>query len=444
MTPSSMIAAANLVVANAVRTRQLHGIYDTDNNRTSQHQIVCFSARRPLGKARGVSGQTAWYSWLMILRGIHAAILVVAIATSPSLQSPAWAWGSEGHRVIALIAADRLSIAARAEVSDLLGGDARTSMDEASTWADEIRSGRPETRPWHYVNIEISTSGYDAARDCRGEDCVVAQVGKDVRILADHQLAKPVRAEALRFLIHFVGDLHQPLHCADNHDRGGNDVRVVAGGEETNLHAVWDSDVVAALGQNPDQVASLLKAQITDDQVKAWSRGSSADWANESFEAAKRDIYSALAGEGATTAPIILPRDYAAGERSVAAAQLEKAAVRLAALLNRALAAPASPVVAETVAPPDASSYVGQTVTIKGIVDGVHTASRSGVTFIDMGGQYPNNSFTGVIFREDTAKFPSVGSLSGKVVEITGRVRLYKGKPEIILKAAGQLRGDQK
>jgi hypothetical protein len=294
------------------------------------------------------------------------------------------------------------------------------------------------------VNIEISTNGYDAARDCRGEDCVVAQVGKDVRILADHQLAKPVRAEALRFLIHFVGDLHQPLHCADNHDRGGNDVRVVIGGEETNLHAVWDSDVVAALSQNPDRVASLLEAQITDDQVKAWSRGSPADWANESFGIAKQDIYSALAGEGATTAPIILPRDYAAGERSVAAAQLEKAGVRLAALLNHALAAPAGPVVAKTVAPADASSYVGQTVTIKGIVDGVHTASRSGVTFIDMGGQYPHNAFTGVIFREDTAKFSSVGSLSGKVVEITGRVRLYKGKPEIILKAASQLRVDQK
>jgi hypothetical protein len=144
----------------------------------------------------------------MILRKMHAAILIVAIATSPSLQSPAWAWGNVGHRVIALIAADKLSTAARAEVSDLLGDDARHGMEEVSTWADEIQPDRAETRPWHYVNIEISTNGYDAARDCSGGNCVVAQVGKDQRILADQQLAKPVRAEALRFLIHFVGDLH--------------------------------------------------------------------------------------------------------------------------------------------------------------------------------------------------------------------------------------------
>lgn len=378
----------------------------------------------------------------MIPRRINAVIWAVVVATSPMLPSAAWAWGSEGHRVVALIAADKLTPAARAEVSDLLGGDVRTSMEEVSTWADQIRRERADTRQWHYVNIEISTNRYDATTDCGGGVCVVAQVGKDERILADHQLAKPVRAEALRFLIHFVADLHQPLHCADNHDRGGNDVRVVIGDEETNLHAVWDSDVVVALGQNPDRVASFLEAQITGDEVKAWSRGSPADWANESFGIAKRDIYSTLRGEGATTAPIILPRDYAVRERSVAATQLEKAGVRLAALLNRALAAPASPIVAETVAPGGASSYVGQTVTIKGIVDGVHTASRSGVTFIDMGGQYPNNAFTGVIFHEDAGKFPSVGSLSGKVVEIRGRVRLYKGKPEIILRAVGQLKAE--
>jgi hypothetical protein len=371
-----------------------------------------------------------------------AAVLFLwlsTIATSVWLPSAAWAWGSEGHRVVALIAAGRLTPAARVALSGLLGGDVRRRMVEESTWADEIRPDRREIGPWHYVNIEISTHGYDPESNCRGGDCIVAQVDKDERVLADNHLAKAVRAEALRFLIHFVGDLHQPLHCADNHDRGGNDVRVLVGGEKTNLHAVWDTNVVAALGPNPDQVAAVLGAQITVAEGKAWVRGSSAAWANESFGIAKRAIYSALAGQGGTAVPIILPRDYAAQERSVAAVQLEKAGVRLAAVLNSALAAPSS-ALAETVAPSAASSHVGLTVTVKGTVDDVHTASRSGVTFIDLGGRYPNNAFTAVIFSQDAGKFPDVGSLRGRTVEITGRVRLYKRKPEIILRAASQLK----
>lgn len=370
-----------------------------------------------------------------------AVIGLLALSTLALLPSGAWAWGGEGHRIIALIAADRLTPAARAEVSALLGGDARASMEEVSTWADEIRRDRPETGPWHYVNIEISANGYDAARDCPAGDCVVAQVQKDEGIIADHRLAKPVRAEALRFLIHFVGDLHQPLHCADNHDRGGNEVRVLVGAEETNLHAVWDTNVVAALGQNPDQVASGLAAQIGPGDETAWRRGSPADWANECFGIAKRTIYSTLHGEGGTAAPIVLPPDYAARERSVTSVQLEKAGVRLAALLNTALGSAVHSAAAQTIAPDAASSHLGETATVKGAVADVHV-TRSGVTFIDIGGRYPHNAFTAVIFSEDAGKFPDVNALSGRLVEITGLVRLYKGKPEIILRSASQLKAE--
>ena len=202
---------------------------------------------------------------------IKTTVGFLALAASALAPSSVCAWGNEGHQIIALIAADRLTPAARSEVADLLGGDARNSMDSASMWADYIRLTRPETAPWHYVNIEIAAGGYNAATDCPAENCVVAQVEKDARIIADHQLAKPVRAEALRFLIHFVGDLHQPLHCADNRDRGGNEVGVLIGAEQTNLHAVWDTDVVAALGQDPSQTASALEAQMTPKDEAFWS-----------------------------------------------------------------------------------------------------------------------------------------------------------------------------
>ena len=178
-------------------------------------------------------------------------IAIATIAAAVLMPSPAWAWGNEGHEVVALIAASELSPVAKAKVEQLLGGDAANSMADVSTWADKIRRDRPETGPWHYVDIEITYAGYDASRDCPNDACVVAQVQKDAIIVGDRTLTQPVRAEALRFLIHFVGDLHHPLHATDNHDRGGNEVRVVLSGKRKNLHAVWDTDVVEAATGKP-------------------------------------------------------------------------------------------------------------------------------------------------------------------------------------------------
>ena len=123
-----------------------------------------------------------------------ATIGFLALAVSALAPSAILAWGNEGHQVIALIADDRLTPAARSEVADLLGGDAHDSMENASIWADYIRLTRPETAPWHYVNIEIAASGYSAATDCPADNCVVAQVLKATRIVADHQLLQPIRA----------------------------------------------------------------------------------------------------------------------------------------------------------------------------------------------------------------------------------------------------------
>ena len=401
------------------------------------------------------------------------AVLAVSILCASVLgPSTAWAWGHEGHRIVALIAADRLTPAAHSGVADLLGPDVRGAMEGVSTWADEIRGARPETQRWHFVNIEISADGYDPARDCPEADCVVAQIGRDERVVADTRLPRPVRAEALRFLIHFVGDIHQPLHCADHHDRGGNAVRVFIGGEETNLHAVWDTRVVAALGDDPAAVSADLEARITPRAAHAWSRGGPGDWANESFAIAKRAIYGPLHAADGTRELIQLPDDYAVRERSLTAEQLEKAGIRLAMVLDTAFSAPtnaaASPVDAteasasgaggaadanassagaaafsaagrDVITPAATSSYVGQTVTVRGVVSDIHT-TRSGVIFIDMDGRYPENAFTAVIFAENAAEFPDVGSLDGRTIEIIGRVRLYRGKPEIVLTSGHQLR----
>jgi hypothetical protein len=261
-----------------------------------------------------------------------APFLLLALA----LPSSALAWGAEGHQIVASIAASELTPAARDRVRELLGADPGFAMTVASTWADEIRPQHPETAPWHYVNIPVGSTSYDARRDCPRGDCVVEQIEREQRIISDRTLLPAVRAEALRFLIHFIGDIHQPLHAADNRDRGGNEMRVVLNGRRTNMHAVWDVDVVRALGGDALYVASQLEADMSAAKHQSWQNGAAATWANESFRLARAEIYAGASGRGAS-APIVLSADYARQESGVAAEQLEKAGVRLAWVLNRAL-----------------------------------------------------------------------------------------------------------
>lgn len=270
---------------------------------------------------------------MRVVMGLWIVLLGLVSGAAPAL-----AWGAEGHRIVAFIAASQLDGRARAEVTRLLGGPLPGSMVRVSTWADEIRRDRPRTAAWHYVDIPLGSAGYDAARDCRHGNCVVAQIERDQRLIADRKLAAPLRAEALRFLIHFVGDVHQPLHAANDDDRGGNEVHVVLNGRRTNLHAVWDDAVVRALGHSPAHVARRLERQITSADRARWRRGTAMDWANQSFGIATRDIYARFRGRTPRYAPLILPPNYARDEAPLAARQLERAGVRLAWLLNRAFA----------------------------------------------------------------------------------------------------------
>jgi nuclease S1 len=243
---------------------------------------------------------------------------------------PAYAWGPQGHEVIARIAADNLSPAAHLRISQLLGGDAPGLMVLDSNWADEIRANRPATTNWHFVNIEIGSKGYDPRRDCPRDDCVVAQINRDIAALHDPKAPHPAKIEALRFLIHFVGDLHQPLHAADRHDKGGNSQTVFLNNRRTNLHRVWDEDLVEALGRDPGAVAADIEAGLTPQDRAKMATGTPADWANESFGVAAKEIYARIPSRGS----VRLPRDYASRERQVVRQQLARAGLRLAMLLN--------------------------------------------------------------------------------------------------------------
>jgi len=141
-----------------------------------------------------------------------------------------------------------------------------------------------------YVNIELGSRGYVASRDCRNSDCVVAQIERDAATLSDPRAAKPARTEALLFLIHFVADVHQPLHAADRNDKGGNGLMVRLRGKRLSLHQVWHQDVVTAMGQDSEHIAGDIEAHLTPQQKVQIETGALADWANESFALAEREI----------------------------------------------------------------------------------------------------------------------------------------------------------
>jgi hypothetical protein len=247
------------------------------------------------------------------------------------LPSPALAWGAEGHEIVALIAARELTPAARAQAAHLLGGEAMLVLE--SNWADEIRDQRRDTGRWHFVDIPLAAPGYAPRRDCPDRACVVAQIENDARILGNRKLSDSARAEALRFLIHFVADVHQPLHAEDNGDRGGNQIRVEIGRERSNLHHVWDQDVVEALGPDAGAVAGDIARALSPAERKAWAAGTPAVWANESHAIARDQIYPPLTGRRS----LRLPRDYAWRQAPLTRMLLAKAGIRLAWVLNATL-----------------------------------------------------------------------------------------------------------
>jgi hypothetical protein len=261
-------------------------------------------------------------------RQLPSFALLVALLAAPA---PALAWGAEGHEIVAALALRELTPAARGQVARLLGSEAMMIHD--ANWADEIKDQRRDTGVWHYVDIPLAAPGYDRRRDCVRGDCVVAQIEYDTRLLTDRGANPQARAEALRFLIHFVADVHQPLHAVDNGDRGGNDVHVSIGRERATLHKVWDVDVVQELGFNTGRIAEALERGLTPAQRKAWAKGMPSAWADEAHVIARDQIYPAVGGRRS----LRLPRDYSAREVAITRVQLAKAGIRLGWLLNTTL-----------------------------------------------------------------------------------------------------------
>ena len=242
---------------------------------------------------------------------------------------PARAWGPAAHRIIARVAADRLDPAAERGVAALLGD---RSLADIAVWADDVRDARPDTSRWHYVDIPVGRHEYRPARDCRSErhgDCAIAAIARFRAVLADRRAGTRTRREALEFLVHLVGDIHQPLHCADDGDRGGNEVDVFLLRRPTNLHAVWDSGLVAAAHLSEDAYVRRLDEWLAHADVPHLSGGTVADWALECHDVAVEHAYVLPANRRLGAA-------YVRDNAPVVDRQLALAALRLARVLNEA------------------------------------------------------------------------------------------------------------
>ena len=245
---------------------------------------------------------------------------------------PALAWGPEGHDLVARIADAQLTAEARARVAAILGPG--VGMASVSSWPDQIRHDRPETGPWHYVDIPIDKPGLDMARDCPKGNCVIAAIAAMRAKLRDAATPAPERREALMFVIHFIGDMHQPLHSSDNHDKGGNEVHIVFHGQPGNLHGLWDSGLLGRMGKEDDLFTRLSPASAR--HRRRFAKGTVNDWAEQAHKLAQEMVYGKLP-HAAPGAPIEIGADYERRAGAVIELQIERAGARLATVLNQDL-----------------------------------------------------------------------------------------------------------
>ncbi len=303
----------------------------------------------------------------------------------------AWAWGCTGHEVVALIALQNLRPDVATQVEGLLATQDHNysgryctdiSLDAIAyyaTWADDYRSGHPKTGAWHYWDVPLYLSSTTADQYCEG-GCVIQALNEQLAILRDPKQDNGKRANALKFLVHFVGDVHQPLHTEDNNDRGGNcvpvdflqhatsETDVVSGSYTPNLHGVWDTEIVEHIGgitSRTQESVEDLAAKVSRDRASVirQARDEQVDfvkWALEAHGVAQKDPYAKLPKKIAVAQeadPVTLCSDRNTSENIArkhesikksyldavdgdVELQLARAGGRLAAVLNSAWPAP--------------------------------------------------------------------------------------------------------
>ena len=277
--------------------------------------------------------------------------LLILLAALIGLASPAHAWWEYGHETVATIAMASVRPQTRVAIRRLLARTvlmetptcpART-IEQASVWADCIKTLKDRysyAYNWHYQNIDICKP-FDLKANCPDGNCLARQIERNQRLLKDRSQPLRVRVEALLFLVHFMGDLAQPLHAGDRHDRGGNDFKADYGYRtNSNIHTIWDGLLADRAISTPVAGPMGILAAVPQADRAAMVAGTVEDWSKESWQVA-HDAYAALLdGDACAPSPAARPvLDNAKVEAliPVVRRQVARGGLRLARLLDEAL-----------------------------------------------------------------------------------------------------------
>jgi hypothetical protein len=258
--------------------------------------------------------------------------LVFSILTGWGM--PAAAWGPDGHRALCLIAWEQLTDTARKKASALLGVASDAEFAATCTWAEEIIKARPETAAWHGISLPKDARAFDLGRDCpKPTSCVVAEVERHRAILAG-AASTPARAEALKFLAHLIGDLHQPLNIDFTDHLSGRQISGMFHGRPSNLHEVWNHGLLATIvPAGADAARIITDAAAWSGRLDGADRKTALAWANETLWVTVAPPTGYIGNRGGD----FFGERYVRQNRPVALEQIDKAGVRLAGVMNAAL-----------------------------------------------------------------------------------------------------------
>jgi hypothetical protein len=272
-----------------------------------------------------------------LVKKVIALILLIALMPLNVLG-----WGIKGHAIVADIAYSRLTSQTKKNIRAILGDDHLAAI---ASWPDQIKKQRDESYDWHFVDIPKDAPGFDDARDCfRPQDkhkdaqtdhqnCAVDRIEFFKKVLADENATQLQRVEAIKWIVHFVADLHQPLHAIDE-ARGGNDIKLPVFGSPQcgdypcNLHWTWDNMLLEHTGRTEPEYVHYLQKLIQSEHLDQRPIGTPIDWANESHVFA-RDIMNA--------SPVAVDEAYYQANIHLVDERLALAGLRLASVLNSAL-----------------------------------------------------------------------------------------------------------
>ena len=241
---------------------------------------------------------------------------------NPAMEETVF-WGQNGHRATGKIAENHLNKRAKKRIDKLLKGQ---SLAFVSTYADEIKSDSAYRKyySWHYVNMDLEESYADATKNPKGD--IVTGINKCIKVLKDNNSSEEDKSFHLKMLVHFVGDLHQPMHIGQKEDKGGNAIQVEWFGKGTNLHAVWDTKMIENWNMSYLELADNAK-DVSKKQIAAIEAGTLIEWVDETHELTKKIYKSAEVGEN-------LRYRYSYDYFGIVRDQLQIGGIRLAKILN--------------------------------------------------------------------------------------------------------------